>query len=47
MNNTLEQLLLGNKKYLTECAYTGDITFNRRCDTSLQYELVVHISFLN
>ena len=35
MNNTLEQLLLGNKKYLTECAYTGDITFNRRCDTSL------------
>lgn len=34
MNNTLEQLLLGNKKYLSECAYTGDITANKRVDTS-------------
>lgn len=33
MNNTLEQLLLGNKKYLTECAYTGDISSLRRSDT--------------
>ena len=33
MNNTLEQLLLGNKKYLTECAYSGDITPLRRSDT--------------
>ncbi len=35
MNNTLEQLLLGNKKYLTECAYSGDISVVRRNDTSL------------
>ena len=34
MNKTLEQLLLGNKKYLTECAYSGDITSTRRLDTS-------------
>ena len=34
MNKTLNQLLLGNKKYLTECAYSGDITSTRRLDTS-------------
>lgn len=33
MSNTLERLLLGNKKYLTECAYSGDITPLRRSDT--------------
>ncbi len=34
MNKTLEQLLLGNKKYLTECTYSGDISPSKRLDTS-------------
>ena len=35
MNNTLEQLLLGNKNYLTKNAYSGDISAVRRNDTSV------------